>query len=125
MFLTVLQFSPLQSLKHHLFFSGALRAGGVDVALLRVSVLDAKGIVVPISTLNVTLTVISGPGSVVGLCNGDETDHLPRLGLNYRPVFRGLLMVTVRSGAAATGLPLVLSASAADVNSAQISISVV
>ena len=105
--------------------AGALRAGGVDVALVRISVLDAAGILVPSASSNVTLTVVSGPGEVVGLCNGDETDHLPRLGPVARPAFRGLLMATVKGAAAATGLPIVLSASSPGLLSASLRVSVV
>lgn len=105
--------------------TGALRAGGVDVALIRISVLDAAGVLVPSGSINVTFAVVSGPGEVVGLCSGDETDHLPRLGPSSRPTFRGLLMATVRAGTAATGQPLVLQASAPGLSAADISIQVV
>ena len=74
---------------------------------------------------NITLSVVSGPGEILGLCNGDEADHLPRRGSLSHPVFVGLAMGTVRSSAEPTGFPLILEASAPGIEPVQISIAVV
>ena len=49
---------------------------GRDVALLRVSALDAAGALVGVAgDVNVTITVVSGPGRVIGVGNGDAASH--------------------------------------------------
>ena len=59
----------------------ALVLDGQDVGLLRASVVDAAGRVVPSAThnvtSNVTFTVKSGPGRILGVGNGNPTNHEP------------------------------------------------
>lgn len=49
----------------------AVYLDGADVALVRATVVDASGARVTNSTLNITFSVTSGPGIVVGVGNGD------------------------------------------------------
>jgi beta-galactosidase len=53
-----------------------LAADGVDVAVLRVSTLDAAGRLVPTASPNVTFQ-LSGPGRILGVGNGDPSSHEP------------------------------------------------
>ena len=57
----------------------ALYLDGSDVALLRVTVLDAAGVPVlgDTSAVNVTFAVVDGPGRIVGCGNGDPADQHP------------------------------------------------
>jgi len=53
-----------------------LLANGADVALLRVSTVDAAGREVPTAAPNVTFR-LSGPGRIIGVGNGDPSSHEP------------------------------------------------
>ena len=53
----------------------ALVLDGCDTALLRASIVDAAGALVPSATDRVVWRVVSGPGRVVGVSNGDPTSH--------------------------------------------------
>jgi hypothetical protein len=55
----------------------ALLLDGQDVGLVRAEVVDALGRIVPSAAHNVTFTVVSGPGRVIGVGNGDPTNHQP------------------------------------------------
>lgn len=75
----------------------ALVLDGSDTALLRASIVDAKGVVAHMASDNVTFSIISGPGRVVGAHNGDQASHEP----NHSPwhsafhgLVRGTIMVT-------------------------------
>jgi beta-galactosidase len=73
----------------------SIAAGGADVALVRVEVLDDEGRLQPWADDEVRFTV-DGPGVIAGVGNGDpvslESDKAPR-----RRVFRGLCLAIVRS----------------------------
>jgi len=76
----------------------ALFADGQDVALLRATIVDAKGNKVGSSAANVTFTIVSGPGRVIASHNGDQGNHEP----NHAPwhsafhgLVRGIVQVTV------------------------------
>eukprot|EP00041_Stephanoeca_diplocostata_P034010 m.1140353 g.1140353 ORF g.1140353 m.1140353 type:complete len:917 (+) comp24445_c0_seq4:86-2836(+) len=73
-------------------------ADGQDVALLRVELLDDSSIVVPNADVNVTFSV-SGPGTIVGVANGDPADHSPDKA-SWRQTFHGLARVIVGSARA-------------------------
>jgi beta-galactosidase len=70
-------------------------ADGEDVAMFAVEVQDASGRVVPITDNEVTFTV-QGAGKVIGVGNGDPTDHEPDKGTS-RKAFSGLCMALVQS----------------------------
>src|SRR5579863_4951299 len=70
-------------------------ADGEDVAMFAVTVQDAQGRVVPITSNEVTFKV-SGAGKLIGTGNGDPTDHAPDKG-TARKAFSGLCMGLVQS----------------------------
>jgi beta-galactosidase len=103
---------------------GALLAGARDAALVAVSFVDAQGLRVPWATNNVSFSV-SGPGELLGLGNGDQNCHLPSQGSSWMPAYAGLVRAVLRSSAAATGQPLVLTVQSQGLLQAQVSIAVV
>ena len=70
-------------------------ANGEDVAMFAVEVQDAQGRVVPITGNEVAFTV-TGAGALIGVGNGDPTDHAPDKG-SSRKAFSGLCMALVQS----------------------------
>jgi len=85
--------------------SSTITADGADVSLIRLEVVDANGARVPNASPNVTWTVISGPGKIIGLANGDPADHvpdkvgdpdLPYGGVWLRAAFNGLARAIVQ-----------------------------
>ena len=70
---------------------------GQDVALLRAEIVDSNGVRVASATNNVTFTVVSGPGRIVGSHNGDPTTHVNNhspMHPAYHGLVRGVVMVT-------------------------------
>jgi beta-galactosidase len=80
---------------------------GWDAMPVTVRVLDAKGRPVPTSDLPIEFE-ISGPGSIIGLGNGDANSHEPEKG-NKRSLYNGLAQVIVQSKEGGSG-QLVLTA---------------
>ena len=72
-----------------------LNADGEDVAMFAVAVHDAQGREVSIADNEVTFQV-SGPGKLIGVGNGDPTDHASDKGTS-RKAFSGLCMAIVQS----------------------------
>jgi beta-galactosidase len=72
-----------------------IRADGEDVAMFAVAVHDAQGRVVPI-TDNVVRFRVSGSGNLLGVGNGDPTDHESDKG-EVRKAFSGYCMAIVQS----------------------------
>jgi beta-galactosidase len=72
-----------------------VNADGEDVAMFAVAVHDAQGREVPIADNEVTFQ-ISGPGRLIGVGNGDPTDHASDKGTT-RKAFSGLCMAIVQS----------------------------
>jgi hypothetical protein len=70
-------------------------ADGQDAALIKVSIVDAQGNVVPTASNRVTFSV-SGAGTILGVGNGDPSSHEPDKA-NYRSAFNGLARVLVQS----------------------------
>jgi beta-galactosidase len=70
-------------------------ADGEDVVMFAVEVLDAQGRVVPITDNEVSFTV-TGDGRLIGVGNGDPTDHESDKGTS-RKAFSGLCMAIVQS----------------------------
>jgi beta-galactosidase len=70
-------------------------ADGEDVVVCVVDVQDAQGRVVPITDQQVSFTV-RGPGTVVGVGNGDPTSHEPDIGTT-RKAFSGCCMAIIQS----------------------------
>jgi beta-galactosidase len=78
-----------------------LRADGVDLCFLNVSVCDADGFVVPNAKLPVRFSV-EGPGEIVATDNGDETDF-DDFRASARRTFNGRAQAIVRAKKGATG----------------------
>jgi beta-galactosidase len=72
-----------------------LSADGEDVAMFSVEVRDAQDRIVPITVNDVTFR-ISGEGRLIGVGNGDPTDHASDKGAS-RKAFSGLCMAVVQS----------------------------
>lgn len=73
----------------------ALYLDGMDVALVRASILDAQGNVVGDAALNVSFAIASGPGLVVGVGNGDPGCLSPNQ-VAWREAYHGLARAVVR-----------------------------
>jgi beta-galactosidase len=72
-----------------------IAADGEDVAMFAVEVRDTLGRVVPITENTVSFTV-KGAGKLIGVGNGDPTDHESDKG-SQRKAFAGLCMAIVQS----------------------------
>eukprot|EP00755_Sulcionema_specki_P011606 Sspe_Gene.49409::Locus_26619_Transcript_1_1_Confidence_1.000_Length_2869::g.49409::m.49409/K01190/lacZ; beta-galactosidase len=77
----------------------ALYLDGVDTALLRAEIVDASGVVVTTHpATNVTFSIVSGPGRIIGVGNGDPACHQLPGGqqiVTYGGIARGVVRVTV------------------------------
>ena len=74
----------------------ALLLDGQDAALVRLSVVDTAGRLVPQGPpANVTFSVVSGPGRVIGVGNGDPTSH-ERNKATWRTTHPGLARAVVQ-----------------------------
>ena len=73
-----------------------LAGDGYDAAPVTVEVVDAQGRWVPTADAQVKFT-LSGPGAIIGLNNGDPTNHEPEKGSQHS-VFHGLAQVILQSG---------------------------
>jgi len=73
----------------------SVSADGEDVAMFAVEVQDAQGRTVPITDNEVTFRV-SGAGRLIGVGNGDPTDHASDKG-SSRKAFSGMCMALVQS----------------------------
>ena len=74
---------------------------GRDALPVTVQAIDAQGRVVPTANLPVTFEVV-GPGTIIGLGNGDPNCHEPEQG-NNRSLFNGLAQVIVQSAQGTSG----------------------
>ena len=81
-------------------------ADGEDLSIIAVEVVDAQGRVVPVADQEVLFTV-TGSGALIGLGNGDPSDHAPDKG-TVRRAFNGLCMAIVQ--ASKTAGPLTITA---------------
>ena len=68
----------------------AVLADGQDVAMLRATIVDAKGNRVFGSANNVTFSIVSGPGRVLATHNGDQGNHEPNHA-SWHSAFHGLV----------------------------------
>jgi beta-galactosidase len=68
---------------------------GNDAQPITVLIVDTKGRVVPTADLPVAFSV-SGPAAIIGLNNGDPTNHEPEKGSQHS-TYRGLAQVIVQS----------------------------
>lgn len=72
-----------------------LKADGCDVAVIKVSIKDSKGRVVPVADDLVTFS-IEGPGKIIGTGNGNPSSHEPDKA-SERKAFNGYCLVLVQS----------------------------
>ncbi|HEY4379623.1 MAG TPA: beta-galactosidase GalA [Acidobacteriaceae bacterium] len=72
-----------------------INADGQDLAVVTVTIVDAQGRPVPTADNKVTFA-INGPGSVIGVGNGDPSCHEPDKA-SERSAFNGLCMAIVQS----------------------------
>lgn len=95
-----------------------LLADNEDLSPVEVEIIDAKGRVVPDAS-NLVQFDVEGPGAVVGVGNGDPSDHDPDKATK-RKAFNGLCMALV--GAKGDAGKIVLTATAPGLRSASIEI---
>jgi len=95
-----------------------IAADGEDVAMFTVEVRDAQGRLVPVTSNNVTFK-ISGSGHLIGVGNGDPTDHDSDKG-SSRKAFGGLCMAIVQSTKSAG--PISVEATSPGLSSASVTI---
>ena len=73
----------------------SIKADGEDVSLIRVEIIDDKGLIVPTAN-NMIYFSVKGPGHILGVCNGYpaslESNKKP-----FRKAFMGLCQVIVQS----------------------------
>ena len=79
----------------------ALKADGLDLAFITVTVADADGLQVPRSK-NLAKFEVSGPGEIVAVDNGDATSFEP-FQSRERNAYNGLALVVVRTKAGEPG----------------------
>jgi len=101
--------------------SEGIYADGQDAALIKVSIVDSNGRVVPTASNRVTFSV-SGQGTILGVGNGDPSSHEPDKA-NYRSAFNGLARVIVQSNLTPGNINL--SASSPGLTSASITVKTV
>ena len=73
----------------------ALLLDGHDVALVRATVRDAAGMIVPNATNVISFAVQRGPGRIAGVHNGDAASHEPQFTAS-RAAYHGLARAVVR-----------------------------
>ncbi len=71
-------------------------ADGEDVSVVEVRIVDDQGRLVPVADDEVTFEV-SGAGRLIGVGNGDPSDHAPDKGM-VRRAFNGLCVAIVQAG---------------------------
>jgi beta-galactosidase len=72
-----------------------LAADNVDLAVVKVEVVDAQGRVVPIASNKITFT-LSGPAKLIGVGNGDPSCHEPDKA-SSRSAFNGLAQAIIQT----------------------------
>jgi hypothetical protein len=68
---------------------------GQDAGMVSAAIVDANGMVVPSSSANVTFRVVSGPGRIIGVGNGDPSCHEPNH-VSWRSAYHGLARAVVQ-----------------------------
>jgi beta-galactosidase len=73
----------------------AIAADGLDLAYVEADVVDAKGVLAPRASNEIAFSV-TGPGALVGVDNGDSTNHEPYKGTTHA-AFSGKAMAIIQS----------------------------
>jgi beta-galactosidase len=97
----------------------AMTGDGNDAQPVTVEIVDAKGRVVPTADIPVTFTV-GGPGTILGLNNGDPTNHEPEKGTQHS-TYHGLAQVILQSAPASQG-SLTLRAASPGLDAAEVAV---
>jgi beta-galactosidase len=100
----------------------SMAGDGNDAQPITVQIVDANGRIVPTADLPVSFSV-SGPATIIGLNNGDPTNHEPEKG-NQHSTYRGLAQVIVQSESGGLGT-FTLRAASPDLVDGVVSINVV
>ena len=102
-------------------YRNELSGDGSDALPVTVRALDAKGR--PVQTANLPIEFeISGPGSIIGMGNGNHNNHDPEKGNKYS-LYNGLAQVIIQSKENGNG-PLILVAKSGNLKLASITINV-
>ena len=67
----------------------ALLLNGQDSGMVSAAILDSNGRVVHSSSHNVTYSIVSGPGRIIGVGNGNPACHEPNQ-VSWRSAYHGL-----------------------------------
>ena len=81
-------------------YKTTLLADGKDVSVINISVTDAQGREVPDAEKNPIRFVLTGPGKIIGVGNGDPSSHEPDIcvdGAWQRSLFNGKCQLIVQS----------------------------
>ena len=73
----------------------ALVLNGEDAGMVSAAILDSNGRVCHGSSLNVSFSIVSGPGRIIGVGNGDPSCHEPNQA-SWRSAYHGLARVIVQ-----------------------------
>ena len=73
----------------------ALVLNGEDAGMVSAAILDSNGRVCHSSSLNVSFSIVSGPGRIIGVGNGDPSCHEPNQAY-WRSAYHGLARVIVQ-----------------------------
>ena len=73
----------------------ALVLNGEDAGMVSAAILDSNGRVCHSSSLNVSFSIVSGPGRIIGVGNGDPSCHEPNQA-DWRSAYHGLARVIVQ-----------------------------
>lgn len=97
----------------------ALLADGEDAALVRASIVDSAGRLCSGASDRVSFTVVSGPGKVLGVGNGDPSSHEPNVASErsaYAGLARAVVQVTVDAVSPTRALRASIDVDGADVS---------
>jgi beta-galactosidase len=94
----------------------AIRADGADLSFVTVKIVDKNGVLVPSADNSVKFELI-GPGSIVGVDNGNQISH-ESFKANHRKAFHGMALAIVQ--AKLTGGRIVLKARSDGLESASV-----
>ena len=73
----------------------ALVLDGQDAGMVSAAIVDAQGRVVSSATNNITFGIVSGPGRIIGVGNGDPFCHEPNKA-SWRSAYHGLARAVIQ-----------------------------
>lgn len=79
----------------HTGTGSALVMDGQDAGMVRASIVDSMGRVINSAFHNVTFSIVSGPGRIIGVGNGDPICHEPNK-VSWRSAFHGLARAIIQ-----------------------------